>query len=49
MNELKYLIKFGFYFMGILFIASSVVDAIGLPITFVISAFLTIWGMANMD
>lgn len=48
MNELKYLIKFGFYFTGVLFFASAIIGTIGLPLTFLTACIATVWGMVNL-
>jgi len=48
MKELKYLVKFGFYFIGVLFIASAIIGIIGLPLTFLLSSVATVWGMTSL-
>ena len=48
MKELKYLVKFGFYFTGVLFIASATIGTIGLPLTFLLSSVATVWGMVSL-
>ena len=48
MKELKYLVKFGLYFTGVLFIASATIGTTGLPLTFLLSSVATVWGMVSL-